>query len=120
LFIHGFAHLVGFVGPWRLARAVPYKTTLFADAVDVGDAGIRMVGLLWLVLAVAFGTVSVAAFARWDWWLPCALAASVASLVMCAAGWPEAKIGVAVNAALIALLWVARTAGWFAAGGGHA
>jgi hypothetical protein len=41
LLAHGFAHLVGFVVPWRL-MAVPdaaYKTTLLAGKINVGDRG---------------------------------------------------------------------------------
>lgn len=47
LFGHGFAHLVGFVVPWRMTTLpqMPYKTTVLADAIDVGNAGIRVVAL---------------------------------------------------------------------------
>jgi hypothetical protein len=39
------AHLVGFVSSWKLATLaeLPYKTTVLAGRVDVGDAGIRMI-----------------------------------------------------------------------------
>ena len=62
LVAHGVAHLVGFVSSWKLATLaeLPYKTTVFSGRVDVGDAGIRMMGALWLLAALAF---LVAAFA---------------------------------------------------------
>jgi hypothetical protein len=48
LMAHGVAHLVGFVVPWRLvaSQEVAYRTTILASAIDVGDAGIRMLGIV--------------------------------------------------------------------------
>lgn len=45
---HGFAHLVGFVVPWRLKTLpqMPYKTTPLANSINIGDVGIRVVGVL--------------------------------------------------------------------------
>jgi hypothetical protein len=56
LFAHGFAHLVGFVVPWRMATLpqMPYKTTVLANSLDVGKTGIRVVGIVWLLVAVWF------------------------------------------------------------------
>jgi len=51
--IHGFAHLVGFVVPWKLRVPpdAPYKTTLLAGRIDIGDAAMRGMGLWWLATA---------------------------------------------------------------------
>ena len=106
LIAHGVAHLVGVVSSWKLATLaeLPYKTTVFAGRIDVGDAGIRAIGMLWLLTALAFlvaaGGVAVAT--GWAGRVMCA--AVIASLVLCMAGWPEAKIGVAVNVGLLLLL----------------
>ena len=56
LFVHGFAHTVGFVVPWKIASLdeAPYKTTLLRGTIDVGHWGIRVVGTLWLLAALAF------------------------------------------------------------------
>lgn len=53
---HGVAHLVGFVSSWKLATLaeLPYKTTVFSVRVDVGEAGARVMGVLWLLAALAF------------------------------------------------------------------
>ena len=47
LLMHGIAHLVGFVVPWKLAEMedAPYKTTIFLDKIDLGDTGIRINGV---------------------------------------------------------------------------
>lgn len=102
---HGVAHLVGFVSAWKLAMLpeLPYKTTLLAGRIDVGDAGMRIVGVLWLLLAVAFvaAAIDVATDTGWVRVMP---VAAIASLALCMTAWPEARIGVAVNVALILFL----------------
>ena len=56
LVAHGVAHLVGVVSSWKLAvlPELPYKTVVLSGRVDVGDAGIRVMGVLWLLAALAF------------------------------------------------------------------
>jgi hypothetical protein len=51
LIVHGVAHAVGFVVPWKLVSTaeVPYKTTIPGGMCDVGDAGARALGIVWLV-----------------------------------------------------------------------
>src|SRR5881296_4556674 len=79
LIIHGVAHLPGFVVSWRLAapREMPYKTTLFAGLVNVGDAGIRVVGMLWLMAALALGACGIVVLVRAPWWMPVTLTAAL-------------------------------------------
>ena len=54
LLVHGVAHLVGFVVPWRIVTSseVPYRTTLLGA--DIGQAGVRALGLAWLLVSVLF------------------------------------------------------------------
>jgi hypothetical protein len=61
LIAHGVAHLVGFVTHWKIASIedMPYKTTLLSGFFDVGDVGIRIVGILWLLTGLAFAMVGV-------------------------------------------------------------
>ena len=106
LFAHGVAHLVGFVSSWKLATLaeLPYKTTVFSGRIDVGDAGIRVLGVLWLLTALAFLVAAGAVATATDWASRFVLAAVIASLMLCVVGWPDARIGVAVNVALVLLL----------------
>jgi hypothetical protein len=108
LLAHGVAHGVGFAGAWRLSPQIPYKTTLLAGRLDAGPTGIRVVGVIWLVLAAAFALTAAGAFARAGWWHPLALGIAAASLVLCVLAVPDAKIGVAVNVVLLVGLAVAR------------
>ncbi len=115
LFIfHGIAHLVGFVVPWRLTSIedAPYQTTLFSGQLDVGDIGIRIVGLLWLLGAIAFGVVGILALQERPNWPVFALIVSACSLVLCIIAWPEAQVGVWVNILIVVLLVAVQQAGW--------
>jgi hypothetical protein len=103
--VHGIAHLVGFAGAWQLAPGgFPYKTTVLGGQVDLGNAGIRVVGLLWLTTAVAFVAVAVGTVAGVVWWAPAALTIAIVSLLLSVLEFPEARLGVVINIAIIAAL----------------
>jgi hypothetical protein len=111
---HGVAHLVGFVVPWRIARLeeMPYGTTLLGGRVDVGDSGIRLVGVLWLLGALAFWGSAAALLLMVPWWGWLTMGVSVFSLVLCVFGWPQAKIGVPVNLLVLTVVVVDFIWGW--------
>ncbi len=114
LFGHGLAHLPGFIAYWKLAdlKEIPYKTTLLAGNINVGDWGIRVYGFLWLVAALAFTASSIGTGARLSWWQSLTLMTSVFSLLLCIVGWPEARFGLFINLALIAFLLANKQTGW--------
>jgi hypothetical protein len=105
LIAHGVAHLVGFVVPWKLLSTaeVPYRTTILGGATDIGDAGVRALGVVWLMAAFAFVLLAAAVLAGWNvrLWTFAMLALSIG---LCVVGWPEARIGLVVNAVLLAAL----------------
>jgi hypothetical protein len=106
LLAHGVAHLVGFVSSWKLATLaeLPYKTTVFSGRVDVGDGGIRVMGVLWLLAALAFLVAAIAVATEAGWAGRFTVAAGIASLMLCLVGWPDTRVGVAVNVGLVLLL----------------
>jgi hypothetical protein len=110
--IHGVAHWVGFAVPWRILQAeeMPYSTRVLGGRLDVGDAGIRVVGIAWLLLGIAFLVVAGAAWASRPDWPVLAAAASVVSIVMCVIGLPAARIGIRVNVVLLLIV----SGGWMA------
>jgi hypothetical protein len=115
--LHGIAHLPGFLVPWKLTQSadLPYTTTLLAGRVDVGGGGIRAVGVLWLLTAMAF---VAAAFATWtarSGWLPLATGCALVSLVLSVLSLPAARIGVGVNVVVLAWLLLGAQLGWFGA-----
>jgi hypothetical protein len=115
LVLHAVPHLVGFVVPWRLARleGMPYKTTLMGGLIDVGDRGIRIVGLVWLAVAVAFPLVASSVVVGTSNWVSAVTIVTSASLVLCILGWPESRFGVAVNAGVFVLLAIGSQLGLF-------
>lgn len=117
LIAHGAAHLVGFLTYWRITsfEEMPYKTTLFADRVDVGDAGIRLVGGLWLLAALAFFAAGLALIFSQAWWQSLTLYTAIFSLFLSLTGWPDARFGVLVNLLILAYLFVGGSLGWLPA-----
>lgn len=113
LIAHGIAHLVGFVAGWRLARLpeLPYKTTVFAGHLDIGDAGVKVMGALWLAAAVLFVTAGMALRLHASWAYDAIGAGIAGSLLLCVVGWPDAKIGVVMNLFVGALLFLATRTG---------
>ncbi|MFQ6089129.1 MAG: ABC transporter permease [Candidatus Methanofastidiosia archaeon] len=114
LIVHGLVHLLGFVVPWRLAtvEGFAYKTTLLSDNLDVGDAGIRVVGLLWLLAAIGFVATGVAVFTLRPWWQDVTLWVTLFSLVICILGWPDSKFGVLINLIIMGYLLFGGRMGW--------
>ena len=106
LLVHGLAHLVGFVGPWRLmdVEGVTFQSALFDGRLPVGERTMRVLGVGWLLLAVAFVGTAIAGMVGAPWWLDLAKALAIASLLMSAANWPAARFGVWVNLGLLLIL----------------
>lgn len=104
MLLHGIAHLPGFLAPFGLDPRLPYKTVIFGGAFDAGDAGIRAIGVLWLLTAVAFVAAAIGAYAKDRRWMPFAFGLSVWSLLLCTSELPVARIGAAVDAGLIVVL----------------
>ena len=114
LFVHGVAHLPGFLVPWKflVASDMPYKTTLLSGRMHVGAAGIRAVGVVWLLLALLFVASAAGVGLRLPWWRPVVLWAAVASVLFSVLGWPDARVGVAVNVAILLFLAANHQGGW--------
>ncbi len=90
---------------WRLLTLpeLPYRTTILRGRLDFGDRGIRVWGLLWLALAVAFGLLAVGVWLRSSWWLRMLPIAAGLSALCCLLAMPEARMGLAANLVVLAL-----------------
>ena len=117
LVAHGVAHLPGSLGAWRLATfpELPYHTTLLAGRLDVGDGGMRMMGVLWLAATAAFTAAAAGALLGRDWWAALAVVAAVGSLALCALEWPATRIGLAVNVVILGAVLAGQRGGWMVA-----
>jgi len=108
---HGVIHLIGFVVPWGLAEVVgfPYRTTVLDGTADLGEAGVRVVGIVWLACTVGFIVAAVGIARLWPWALPLTATLAGLSLVVCIIGLPETAAGIVVNVAILSgAAWVAR------------
>jgi hypothetical protein len=107
-------HLLGFVVPWRLVKMedMPYSTTVLAGKANLGDAGIRIFGVLWLVAAIGLVAAGVGLFAMAPWWPGLTLGVTLFSVVLCVLGWPDARFGVLINLVILAYLVFGGVIGW--------
>jgi hypothetical protein len=104
-------HLIGFVVPWQLAavEGFPYRTTVLDGSADLGEIGVRVVGVLWLACAIGFVVAAVGIVRRSTWALPLTAILAIVSLVVCLVGLPETAMGIAVNVVILGgVAWVAR------------
>jgi hypothetical protein len=98
LLVHGVAHLVGFVRAWGLSTATAPRPPL----VDLGAAGVKVTGILWLLLALTYVVAAVLVLMRAPLAIWVTLGTSVVSLVLCTLTWPDARLGIPIDALLIA------------------
>jgi hypothetical protein len=114
MLLHGIAHLPGVLTSWRLAvfADAPYHTAVLGRRLDVGDAGMRVLGALWLAAGLGLMLSAVGAVIHHEQWLALALASTLLSTMLCTLEYPAAHIGWWTNAALLSgLVIVARSTG---------
>lgn len=113
LALHGLVHLLGFVVPFRLAQieGFPYSTSVFGGRVELGETGVRVGGVLWLLAAAAFVAAAVGLWLLQPWWWGLAFGVTVVSAVLCALWIPVSWAGLAIDAALLVLLWLPAVRG---------
>lgn len=114
LVLHGIAHGVGLAASWQLGefRDAPLDTTLLGGRLDVGVAGTRAIGVLWLLTGLGFAAAAVGVWRGAEWWIPVTAGVAAASLLLSVLGWPEARIGIPLNLAILAgLFFVIRSGG---------
>ena len=103
---HGLIHFMGLLSDWQLVTfdQLPYGTTVVNGSFDVGETGIRAVGVGW-ALAGALLIAGAWLIARSDHRAFAVVAlGTAASTVMCVLGLPDAVMGLGVDLALIVVL----------------
>jgi hypothetical protein len=106
---HGAIHAMGFALLWRLTEPGELR---YGDSVpEAGSAVGFAIGLVWLLAGAAFVYGAWLLSLRAERWLPVVTAAAVVSLVVLGLMATETTIGLAVDAAALAvcaLLWTRR------------
>lgn len=113
--IHGLAHMVGFAAPFGYLKTPPPLDSLFFGRIALSEAAMKALGILWLGAVILFVVAAVGIVRRASWWTPLTLAACLLSVALTMAFLPYAKIGFAVNVALLAFLYLNRNAAWIPA-----
>jgi hypothetical protein len=108
LALHGVAHFVGFLGPWGRASSIPVQTTLFAGRFQASDGTLKALGILWLLVGLTFIVCAIGELRNASWWSEVTLNAAVLSLLLSIASLPASKIGIPINAMIIATLLFAQ------------
>ena len=106
LLLHGIVHVIGFVVPWQIATFpdFAYTTTAAWRSLELGDAGVRLVGLVMLALAVAFPVAAYGVRRRAGWALPLTGAVALTSLLACVLQSPAAVLGVVIDLAILGVV----------------
>lgn len=114
LILHGIAHGVGFAVPWGLVEPEEGTagTTILSGRVDLGAAGIKVWGVFWLVLGLAFVAAGLGVLGDRPWWVSTTVAVASASLVASLFSLPEARIGVVLNVLVLAVVHFGVERGW--------
>jgi len=94
LTLHGIAHWVGF-------RAAFWST--FLPLRRLVTLPRRLEGVVWLLLGVGFLTVAALVVLEHDTYRGLLLGCLLASMVMCTVAWPDARIGLLIDAGLLLL-----------------
>ncbi len=108
IFAHGLIHLIGVAVYWQLAvvNEIPYKTTLLGGRWDIGDMGMRIFGLLWLIGTIGFVASAAGMALKTPWWQPVLLVTTLFSLVITILDWDAAKFGAITNIIILIALIV--------------
>ncbi len=106
MFLHGLIHLIGVVTFWRLGLHEHYSTKILGGALDVGDIGMRVLGLAWLIAVVAYAVVAFGMFVELDWWRSALIAVTAFSLVLTLLGWKDTVVGTAFNVVTLGILLI--------------
>jgi hypothetical protein len=105
---HGLIHLLGVTAYLKIAELtdLPYKTTLLAGRLDIGDGGARVFGMLWILPAVGFMAAAAGLVMATSWWLPLLVTTTLTSAALSALDTPKALVGLVVNLTILAVLGV--------------
>ena len=113
LALHGLIHTLGFAATWGLGQINAISSTpTFPGGLATGGAVPRLLGVVWLLLAVAFIVAAVGLATTSAWWKALLLAATMVSLLLCVAWWSDAKFGLVIDAIILVVLaattWIVR------------
>jgi hypothetical protein len=114
LILHGGIHILGFLANFDLLKwdEITYSTRVLMGRIDLGYVGIRLLGIVWLIVMVMYIVAGIAVFSMPDWWLNLTLLATGLSMVLCILGLPDTRIGILANLVLLGFLYLDNRNNW--------
>jgi hypothetical protein len=115
LIIHGLVHILGFLIFFEIMEVdtLKYTTRVLWGRINIGKIGIRLLGIVWLLVMVAFIAAGVGLLVSATWWFTLTLWAAVVSTVLCLLGMPDTVFGLLINVIIFAVLYFGGNLGWF-------
>ncbi|HVO72321.1 MAG TPA: hypothetical protein VMT24_19870 [Aggregatilineaceae bacterium] len=103
LVAHGMAHLMATSVYWKLKESpdLVYQTTVLSGRLDLGETGIWIYGLLWLVTGIGTAVAGVGLGLNTRWARPLLLAATLLSLALCALVLDRAIVGAVIDVVIL-------------------
>ena len=113
LFLHGFSHSVGFFVSWKISKLdnQPYKTTILYNRIDLKYFGIRIWGIIWLLISltmILFGIVVLRDFYSFNY----LLILTGISMFFCILALPDTRIGILANILLFLFVFMNSRYDW--------
>lgn len=108
LFVHGFAHGVGFLSVTGLVDVedTDGRATFLLDRFDPGHPVMWLMGVVWLAALAGFTVAGIGVLREASWALPLLVATTALSTVLAVLWVKSAPFGVVANAILIAALLI--------------
>jgi hypothetical protein len=106
--LHGLIHLMGFANYLKLGEieGLPYKTNLLGGRWELGEGGIKIFGVLWLLAAVGFVVAAFALATQQAWASPMLLVVTIFSFLITGLDYQVAFAGIGINIAILLALWL--------------
>jgi hypothetical protein len=108
-------HILGFLIFFEITEVdtLQYSTKVLGGRFDIGKMGIRVLGIIWLLIMAAMIVSGVGLLLGTSWWYSLALWSTVASTVVTILGWPDTRYGLLINALVFILLFLGSSRGWY-------
>ena len=115
LIVHGLVHILGLLIYFEITEidTLEYSTKVLGGRIEVGDFGMRILGIIWLLIMIAMVASGVGLLLGTAWWYSLALWSTVASTVVTILGWPDTRYGLMINVLVFILLFVGSSQGWY-------
>jgi len=115
LIFHGLVHILGFLIFFEITEVdtLQYSTKVLGGRFDIGKFGMRVLGVIWLLILIIMVASGIGLLLGTSWWFTLALWSTAASTVVTILGWPDTKFGLLINVLVFIVLFLGNSQGWY-------